>query len=684
MKITISLFIAAAAFILVFFCIPRNPNPVFPDAPLPPIQRMRFSHNINEDSALHQAALRFAAKVNKKTHGQVEIEVIPAQRLGTDHQMIEMARSGEVDIILTPTAKLSLLVPEMQYADIPFLFPEREDAYALLDGEVGRMLLDHLLPYGLFGITIWENGFKHFTANKPIHTPDDFRRLKIRTMKSHIIMEQFKALGATPVPIDFYKTFQALKDGVVDGQENPLVAIAGLKFYEVQSHLILSNHGYLGYVLSFSGKSYRNLPFRIQKILVETAREMTSWERIETRKREAVFLETIRNFGTNISVLSKSEQKLFRDATKNIIYKFKDIIGDDIVNATESYLQQKYGDYRKEDIIIGLDADISSGFKGAGMAIKRGMELAATKINKAGGVLGKKVSVLSLDHKGTPARGRENLVRFAKIPNLVAVMGGGDSPVVLAETKLAREHKLPFLIPWASASQIVDNSLPEDYVFRLSITDKTAGEFIVNKAVGISNKIGLLLEDTSWGHSSEKAITNALRRRGMSPVCVDWFFQEDKDMSPQLLNMENANAGVILLVANAPDGVSVVRSIYQRTQKIPIVSNWGITCGYFREETHQELKAMTLRFLYTNCVLNQELPRHKDFMQAYKQSYGFKNEIPSPAGSVHAYDLFHILVKAVEKAGNTNRNDIRSALENIDSHQGLLKTGLDHKIGHYS
>ena len=133
----------------------------------PRVYNLRFGHNIQENSALHQAALRFASLVNERTHGQVQVEIFPNQQLGNDHQMIEMARAGELDIILTPTAKLSALAPQMQYVDLPFLFPTREDAYALLDGKVGDLLLRHLKPYGLRGVTIWENGFMPLTANCP-------------------------------------------------------------------------------------------------------------------------------------------------------------------------------------------------------------------------------------------------------------------------------------------------------------------------------------------------------------------------------------------------------------------------------------------------------------------------------------------------------------------------------------
>ncbi|MCX6076343.1 MAG: TRAP transporter substrate-binding protein [Campylobacterales bacterium] len=223
---------------------------------------LKFGHHMPKDSVLDRAALRFANEVEKKTNGKVKITVYPNQQLGDSQKMMELSRLGQIDIIATPTAKLSVAVPSMQYADLPFLFPTREDAYALLDGKVGNMLLNDLNDIDLVGVAFWEGGLKDFTANKPLLKIEDFKDLKMRVMKSRIIMEQFHALGAKPISIDFQETKQALKEGAVDGQETPLSGIVGMEFYKVQSDITLSEHGYLAYVLTLSKKSISNFPLK--------------------------------------------------------------------------------------------------------------------------------------------------------------------------------------------------------------------------------------------------------------------------------------------------------------------------------------------------------------------------------------------------------------------------------------
>lgn len=645
------------------------------DGQSPKIYHLSFAHDITEDSAIHQGALRFANLVKERSQGQVLIDIYPKQQLGNDHQMVEKARSGEIDIVLTPTAKLGIIVPQMQYADLPFLFRTREDAHTLLDGEVGQILFRYLEPTGLQGVTFWENGFKHFTANRPITKPADFQGLKIRTMQSRIIMDQFQTMGATPIPIDFHFTYDALRDGVVDGQENPLVSIVAMKFYEVQPYLTLSKHAYLGYVLSISQKTLTRLPENMRQLLFDAAKEVTPWERAETLKREKSLLKTIRESGTEVITLSEKERKSFEDATRTVAFKFRDIIGHEIMSATEQYLQQKYGLQDETDILIGLNADMSLANAQAGLAIKRGLEMAIDEINAQGGVLGRKVALMVLDHKANPARGRDNFKKLSHIPQIVAIIAGMDSPVTIFEARLAQKLKTPLLVPWAAATDIVNSKQVDNFVFRLSIRDEFAGLFLADKARKISRKIGLLLEKTAWGRSNEKAIKDALLLHNIYPVATAWFFRGDTDIHLQLEQMEDAGAEVIILVANSEEGVHVVKGMARQKRKIPIIAHWGITGGYFWDQTKNDLKDLDFTFIQTNWFLDKKRPEHRQFMETYTKKYGQSSnrQLISPSGTIHAYDLMHLLALAIQQAGEINRTSIRQQLEKISSHKGIFK-----------
>jgi len=232
----------------------------------PKVYKLKFGHDMPGESPQHIAAKKFKEIVERKSEGRLQIEILPNQTLGSDQEMILKAIEGNLDIILPPMAKLGAIVPASLYLDLPFFFEDSKELYEMLDGKPGRILREQFLSKGLIGVSFWESGFKHFTANKKIHSPEDFKNLNVRVMKNRLLVDQYTILGGKPFFIDFLKIYDALKDGVINAQENSLVSINNLKLYERQSHITLSEHGYIGYLLSFSKKTYYKLPQELQEI----------------------------------------------------------------------------------------------------------------------------------------------------------------------------------------------------------------------------------------------------------------------------------------------------------------------------------------------------------------------------------------------------------------------------------
>ena len=301
---------------------------------------MKFGHDMPEDSAQHVAALKYADLVKERTKGQVEVKVFPAQQLGTDPEMVQQAQMGTLEIVLPPTAKISGFAAQLQLADLPFLFPSKEICYQVLDGPVGDKLLALLDAKGLKGISFWESGFKQVTANKAIRKPEDFAGMKVRVMESPLLIAQYKQVKANPVPIDFAETYNALQQGVVDAQENPLVSIVNMKFYEVQKYTMLSNHGFLGYAFLFSKKVYDGLPADIQKVMRDTARELASFERQDTARRETGYIERIKKGGSQIVTLTPQELQGFEKALRPVHQQFAKTIGEDLLREAYAHIEK--------------------------------------------------------------------------------------------------------------------------------------------------------------------------------------------------------------------------------------------------------------------------------------------------------------------------------------------------------
>jgi len=301
---------------------------------------LKFHHDLPEDTAQHVAAERFAELVAERTDGAVEVKIFPNNQLADDVQALQQMQFGAIEGGIIPTAKMSGFEPAMQLPDLPFLFPTPQIAHKFLDGDVGQQLLGKLESQGVVGVTFWESGFKQFTCNNPVESPTDFKGRKVRVMESPMLVEQFRAMGASAVPIAFSETYTALQQGVVDCQENPLVSIVNMRFYEVQSNVIVSNHAYLGYALLFSKRWLDQLDPATRDIVVNTAKEVADFQREETARREAKLIEIIDNSQAELSYLPDENRGAFEEATRPVHEMFRDEIGSDLLDAAYAEIEK--------------------------------------------------------------------------------------------------------------------------------------------------------------------------------------------------------------------------------------------------------------------------------------------------------------------------------------------------------
>ncbi len=291
--------------------------------------KIRVGHDQPEKSPHHEAALKWKEMVETQTKGRVKVEIYPSQLLGTGKEMVEMLQTGALEVGIIPSAKVSTIVPMVQILDLPFLFPSREICYKVIDGEAGKKILEPLLQKNIYGAAFWESGFKQFTGDFPINKPSDYKGKKIRIMPTPVIKEQFLAFGASPVPIDFHELYNALQQGVVDGEENPIVTIYTMKFYEVQKYLTMSNHAYLSYIFMFNKKFLENLPEDIQKILISAAKAAGQYERRLVAENEEGYLEIFKKAGMEIINLSPEQRNAFEEVSKPVYQWFVDKYGED-------------------------------------------------------------------------------------------------------------------------------------------------------------------------------------------------------------------------------------------------------------------------------------------------------------------------------------------------------------------
>ncbi|QUS36310.1 TRAP transporter substrate-binding protein [Falsirhodobacter algicola] len=295
-------------------------------------QVLKLHHDLPEDSAQHEGALKFEELVEARTNHAIDVQIYANNALGDDVEVAQQMQFGAVQAAPIPTAKLSNFAPSLQLIDLPFLFPDRNTAYSVLDGKVGQSILDDLSDAGFVGASFWESGFKQLTCDKAVTAPSDLQGVKARVMESPLLIAQFEEMGATAIPIAFSETYSALQQGVVDCQENPIVSILNMKFYEVQDYMMLSNHGYLGTAFIFSKVWFDTLDADTQQILLEAAKEAGDFQRARSAELEAGYLDRIREAGTtDIVTLTPEQLSVFADAMEPVHAAFADKIGPDLV-----------------------------------------------------------------------------------------------------------------------------------------------------------------------------------------------------------------------------------------------------------------------------------------------------------------------------------------------------------------
>ncbi|WP_454776767.1 TRAP transporter substrate-binding protein [Janthinobacterium tructae] len=296
---------------------------------------IKFSHVVATDTPKGQAAERFKQLAEKATNGKVKVELYPNSQLYKDKEELEALQLGAVQMLAPSLAKFGPLgVKEFEAFDLPYIFPTKTALYNVTEGEIGKSLLKKLEPKGITGLAYWDNGFKVMSANKPLHNPADFKGLKLRIQSSKVLDAQMRALGANPQVLAFSEVYQALQTGVVDGTENPPSNMYTQKMHEVQKHVTVSNHGYLGYAVIVNKKFWDGLPPDIRAQLEKAMREATTFEKAIAQRDNDQALEAIKKSGkTQIYTLTVQEQAEWRKALMPVQKAMEGRIGKDLISA---------------------------------------------------------------------------------------------------------------------------------------------------------------------------------------------------------------------------------------------------------------------------------------------------------------------------------------------------------------
>lgn len=294
---------------------------------------IKFAHDHTITSPLHLSSLEFKDMIEERSNGRYIIDIYPTQQLGSSREMIEGMQMNSIELTFLPTAKFGGFDQNLNLADMPFLFPNEDIFFEVMEGEVGVEAMSGLTDIGIKGIAYIAEGYKSITNSiKPITKPEDLKGMKIRTMETPLIMDMFSAWGANPVPIDFSEVYNSLQQGVAAGQENPYLSTHDMKFYEVQDYMTISDHAYLSYFISASNDWWESLSEEDQEMFIQTSLDMNVICREKMEEANKEYYKVFEESGVEIYHLNDDEKALFREAVEPVYDKYRGVIDGDLLD----------------------------------------------------------------------------------------------------------------------------------------------------------------------------------------------------------------------------------------------------------------------------------------------------------------------------------------------------------------
>ena len=332
-------------------------------------------------------------------------------------------------------------------------------------------------------------------------------------------------------------------------------------------------------------------------------------------------------------------------------------------------------------VYIAFDGAYGVKTNTAPKAIERGIRAALEEINARGGVLGgRPLQLLTTDNQGVSARARDNYLELAAKPDVIAVLGGKFSPVIVETVPEAQRMKVPLISVWGSADPITDNGHQPSYVFRLSLKDSWGVEAMLRRAATAhkAKRVCAVLPNTSWGRSGHSVINSRAGTLGLTVVATRWYNWGDKAFGEILSACRAGEAQAIILVANEVEAALLVREMaaLAPAERMPIVSHWGVTGGVMHELAGDALDKVDLQVIQTFTFIDNPRPRARQLAAWLMKEGGYNSvaQITSPVGSAHAYDITHLLARAVDQARSARGDDICRSLEKLPAFEGAVRT----------
>ncbi|WP_108425376.1 TRAP transporter substrate-binding protein [Flagellimonas amoyensis] len=283
---------------------------------------IKLAHGLDVNHSVHKAMLKMGEDLEKLSGGKMSIKIYPNQQLGSERESLELLQIGSLDMTKVSVGVMENFAPEMKVFGIPFLFRDKQHSFSVLDGPIGKQLLDEGEKFWLKGLCYYDAGSRSFyTKDKQVTTPDDLKGLKIRVMESATAMDMVRGLGGAPTPISWGELYTSLQQGVVDGAENNPPSFYLSRHYEVCKFYTINEHTMLPDVLVVSTHLWGKLSEQEQQWLQKAADNSVAYQRELWAISEKEALEEVEKAGVEVIYPDKAP---FQEAVQEIYDQYKD------------------------------------------------------------------------------------------------------------------------------------------------------------------------------------------------------------------------------------------------------------------------------------------------------------------------------------------------------------------------
>lgn len=265
---------------------------------------IRIAHATPESSPIHQALVFFQEEMEKRSDGEMKVEIFPGGQIGSVQQATELVQSGNITMTTGASVLLSSMVPELSVLDQFLLFKDEDQAHAVLDGPAGQNLLETMESRGLKGMGFMELGFRHFTNSRaPLDSVAAFKGLRMRSADNPVQIKAWRSIGAVPVALSWGEIYPSLQQSLIDGQESALSSMVTERFYEVQDYVSLTGHIYWPEVWMANADFVNGMTAEQQELLMEVAKETVALQRDLAAEANAAALSELEAKGLKVNEL---------------------------------------------------------------------------------------------------------------------------------------------------------------------------------------------------------------------------------------------------------------------------------------------------------------------------------------------------------------------------------------------